>query len=157
MIVYHGSYMEIPNPDTVHSRIQVDFGQGFYVTSIQEQAERFTEKHIRRGRSGIVSIYELEDMAFVQSKSLVFDSYSEEWLDFVAACRKSRDFTDYEIIKGGVANDKVFDTVELYFDGLISKEEALGRLVYEKPNEQICIRSQVVLDRYLHFQRSIKL
>ena len=69
----------------------------------------------------------------------------------------AEDFTDYEIIKGGVANDKVFDTVELYFDGLISKEEALGRLVYEKPNEQICIRSQVVLDRYLHFQRSIKL
>ena len=33
-----------------------------------------------------------------------------------------------------MANDKVFDTVELYFEGIISKKDAIGRLAYEKPN-----------------------
>lgn len=39
---------------------------------------------------------------------------------------------------GGVTNDKVFNTVELYFDNLIDKKEAIRRLRYEKPNLQIC-------------------
>lgn len=46
--------------------------------------------------------------------------------------------TDYDLVLGGVANDKVFNTVELFFDGLIDKAEAINRLRYEKPNLQIC-------------------
>lgn len=42
--------------------------------------------------------------------------------------------SDYDIVKGGVANDRVFHTVELFFDGLIAKEEALKRLRCEKTN-----------------------
>ena len=34
MILYHGSFLEIKNPDLVHSRPTVDFGRGFYVTVI---------------------------------------------------------------------------------------------------------------------------
>lgn len=34
MIVYHGSYMEISAPDIKHSRTNLDFGRGFYVTDI---------------------------------------------------------------------------------------------------------------------------
>ena len=37
MILYHGSYMEIAEPDLVHSRTNVDFGCGFYVTPLYEQ------------------------------------------------------------------------------------------------------------------------
>ena len=40
-----------------------------------------------------------------------FDSYSEEWLDFILNCRSRRDASDYDIVTGGVANDKVFNTV----------------------------------------------
>lgn len=58
---------------------------------------------------------------------------------------------------GGVANDKVFNTVELFFDGLIDKNEAIKRLQYEKPNYQIAVRSQEILDSYLHFEGSKKL
>ena len=57
----------------------------------------------------------------------------------------------FDVIIGGVANDKVFDTVELFFDGLIDKSEALKRLRYEKPNMQICFRSQQVIDKHLKF------
>lgn len=84
---------------------------------------------------------------------LKFDSYSEEWLDFVLNCRNKKDSTDYDIVIGGVANDKVFNTVELYFDGLINKSEVLKRLRYEKPNQQVCLRSNEALN-YLIFERS---
>ena len=38
MILYHGSFLEIAKPDLVHSRPNVDFGRGFYVTPLYEQA-----------------------------------------------------------------------------------------------------------------------
>ncbi len=85
-----------------------------------------------------------------------FDSYSEEWLDFILNCRSGKDNTDYDMVIGGVANDKVFNTVELFFDGLIDKTEAIGRLRYEKPNLQIAFRTDKALT-YLHFEGSEKL
>lgn len=64
------------------------------------------------------------------------------------------DVSDYDIVMGGVANDKVFNTVELYFDGLIDKSEAINRLRYEKPNMQICLRTENAIENYLHFEGS---
>ena len=58
---------------------------------------------------------------------------------------------------GGVANDRVFNTVELFFDGLIDKVEAINRLRYEKPNLQICFRSQAAVEELLSFEGSEKL
>ncbi len=83
-----------------------------------------------------------------------FDSYSEEWLDFVISCRLGEDKTAYDIVMGGVANDKVFNTVELFFDGLIEKSEAIKRLRFAAPNMQICFRTQKAIDLTLHFERS---
>ena len=69
-------------------------------------------------------------------------------------CRKGNDDAEYDVVIGGVANDKVFNTVELFFDGLIDKTEAIRRLRYEKPNLQICFRSQKAVQG-LHFERSL--
>lgn len=68
-------------------------------------------------------------------------------------CRRGQDNSDYDLVIGGVANDKVFNTVELYFDGLIDKKEAIKRLRYEKPNLQICFRTEKAL-KLLHFEGS---
>ena len=38
MKVYHGSWMEIAEPDLKHSRTDVDLGKGFYTTPLREQA-----------------------------------------------------------------------------------------------------------------------
>lgn len=154
MILYHGSYIEIPKPDIIHSRANVDFGKGFYTTPIYEQALKWCGKFKRRGKEGIVSCYEFDEIACQTLKILKFHSYSEEWLDFILNCRSGRDTTDYDIVIGGVANDKVFNTVELFFDGLIDKAEAIRRLRYEKPNMQICFRSEEALVKYLHFEGS---
>lgn len=156
MILYHGSYLEVSMPDLLHSRLNVDFGRGFYTTPIREQAVKWCKKMKMEGKIGVVSIYEFDEIAFEKLKIMRFESYSEDWLNFVVNCRLSKDNSDYDIVMGGVANDKVFNTVELFFDGLIEKQEAIKRLRYEKPNLQICFRSPESLE-YLHFERSEKI
>lgn len=156
MILYHGSYIEINEPDLTHSRIDVDFGRGFYVTPLYEQAEQWCNKFKRRGQKGIISRYSFDESEKEKLKTLQFDSYTEEWLDFILSCRRKMDSTNYDLVVGGVANDKVFNTVELYFDGLIDKLEALRRLRYEKPNWQMCFRTTKALEQ-LHFEGSEQL
>lgn len=153
MIVYHGSSVEVAKPDLKHSRSVLDFGLGFYTTPIYEQAAKWSSRFKRRGQDGIVSRYSLEDKALQELKVLQFDAYSEDWLEFILICRKGEDTTGYDIVVGGVANDKVFNTVELYFDGLIDKSEAIKRLRFEIPNKQICLRSEKALEA-LHFEGS---
>lgn len=153
MILYHGSYIEIQKPELRFSRDNVDFGKGFYTTPIHEQAIKWCDKFKRRNKDGVVSRYEFDEMALKELKVLEFNTYSEEWLDFILVCRKGEDSTDYDVVIGGVANDKVFNTVELYFDNLINKEEAIKRLKYEKPNLQVCLRTQKAIN-YLQFEGS---
>ena len=153
MSLYHGSYLEITNPDLNHSRSNVDFGRGFYVTPLYEQAAKWFGKFKRRGKDGIISRYTFDENMEKELKTLKFNSYSEDWLNFILNCRSEKDLTDYDLVIGGVANDKVFNTVELFFDGLIDKTEAIKRLRYEKPNLQICFRTEKALE-YLSFEGS---
>lgn len=62
-----------------------------------------------------------------------------------------------DIIEGGIANDRVFNTIELYAQGLISQDEALQRLKSEKPNNQICIINQLIVDGFMSFVESVTL
>lgn len=154
MIVYHGSFLEIPTPDIRHSRPRVDFGPGFYTTPLFEQASKWCNRFKDKGRDAVVNRYVCNDEICASRKLLTFDSYSEEWLDFVLRCRRGDDATSYEIIAGGMANDRVFNTVELFYEGLITKDEALGRLRFEHPNWQVCFRTQEALDACLRFEGS---
>ncbi len=155
MLVFHGSYVEVIKPDVCHSRDNVDFGKGFYVTPIREQAIKWATRFKRNNGKGIVSTYDWKrEVISKQYKVLEFAEYSEAWLDFVISCRKQMDNSEYDVVIGGVANDKVFNTIELYFEGLIQKTEAIRRLKYEKPNLQICIRKQEILEEFLVFKES---
>lgn len=153
MNLYHGSYLEIKEPDLLHSRSNVDFGRGFYVTPLYEQAAKWCGKFKRRGKNGIISRYTFDESREIELKILKFNYYSEDWMDFILNCRSGKDTTDYDLVVGGVANDKVFNTVELFFDGLIDKTEAIKRLRYEKPNQQICFRTEKAL-KFLRFEWS---
>ena len=77
MILYHGSFLEITKPDLVHSRPNVDFGRGFYVTPLYEQAAKWCGKFKRRGKDGIISRYEYDESREAELKTLKFDSYSD--------------------------------------------------------------------------------
>ena len=151
MKLYHASTVIIEKPDVKHSRDKLDFGRGFYLTVIREQAVRYAERFTLRGKDAYVNEYELDEVTdgFTTKH---FPAYDEEWLDYVTICRRGQQPAEiYDAVSGGVANDKVFNTVDLYFAGVISKDEALGRLRYEKLNHQICILNGKMLDRHLHF------
>ena len=145
MILYHGGAEEIATPDLLHSRKAVDFGAGFYVTPIFEQAKRWSEKRKRRMGTAVVSRYEFDESAVANLKVLRFESYSEAWLDFIVRCRALQDDYDWDIVSGGVANDKVFDTLEAFFDGFATKAQTIDRLRMETPNMQLCFRTVAAL------------
>lgn len=155
-LVYHASNVAVECPDTRHSRNNLDFGRGFYLTTLREQAVKYAERFLRRGAEAYLNVYELSDeLDDLNVKR--FDAYSEDWLDFVVECRKQLVTHNYDIVIGGIANDKVFRTIDLYFDGDITKSEALKRLAFEQPNMQLCIASERVLSGKLKFIESIKL
>ena len=145
MTLYHGGAEEIVQPDLAHSRMAVDFGLGFYVTPLYDQARRWSEKRKRRNGSAVVSRYEFDATAAGSLKMLWFDSYSESWLDFIVKCRALEDDSDWDIVSGGVANDKVFDTLEAFFDGFATKAQTIDRLRMETPNVQLCFRTTAAL------------
>lgn len=156
MIVYHGSYCKVDNPNISFSREALDFGKGFYTTSIKQQAISWTDRFKRRGKDGYLNIYDLEiEEAKEKYKVKVFESYNIEWLDFILQCRDgSSIYLEYDMIIGGIADDRVYNTIELYQEKLINKEEALKRLKYYKPNEQICIVNQEIINKHLNFRNA---
>lgn len=156
MKLYHASDVTVTTPDNKHSRDYLDFGKGFYLTSIHDQAIRYAQRFLRRQREAWVNTYEF-DFEPAAWQILKFDSYDKEWLDFVAKCRAGNDDTEYDLVIGGIANDKVIQTLDRYFDGELSENETLGLLKYEKPNIQYCIRSQKMLEECLKHIKSDKL
>lgn len=160
MILYHGGTEAVMQPDCKKGRPDLDFGQGFYVTLLQEQAEGFARRKARdRKGKPVISVYEFDYEAAIKDCAyLNFEFYDEAWLDFVVESRSGlKPWENYDIVEGGVANDRVIDTVELYTIGILDKASALGRLSEHQPNHQICILSQAILDKYLKFVEVIEL
>lgn len=150
MLVFHSSNQCFTDPDIEHSRDALDFGKGFYVTRLMEQAEKYAKRFLRIGEDACMHIFEYTPDPELRVK--IFNSYDEKWLDFVCGCRKGGDYyKQYDIIEGGVANDKVFQTVDLYIAGVYNKEQALQNLAYEMPNNQLCFVTQKAIDRCLRF------
>lgn len=150
MLVYHSSNQCFAKPDVLHSREALDFGKGFYVTRLQEQAEKYAKRFIRAGEDAYLHIFEYTPDSNLRIK--IFTAYDEEWLDFVCNCRKGGEkFKQYDIIEGGVANDRVYQTVDLYMAGVYNKEQALQNLAFEMPNNQLCFVTQKAIDSCLSF------
>lgn len=156
MKLYHSSNVSVVTPDVMYSRDYLDFGKGFYLTSIREQAVRYAQRFIRRQREAWINAYEFK-FDPLEWKILEFNSYDKDWLKFVANCRAGKDVYDFDLIIGGIANDKVIQTLDRYFEGELSENETLGILKYERPNIQYCIRSQKMLDNCLEHIESIQL
>lgn len=158
--LYHGSYIAVQSPLVGLGRKKVDFGQGFYLTNLHEQAKAWAETIAeRKGRNTQpkVSTYSL-DYTSVKNDGFrvkIFESYNLEWLEYVIDCRRGGEMQkQYDIVEGGVANDNVIDTVEDYENDIITAEQALGQLRYKKVNHQICILNQEIIDKYLKFEHS---
>ena len=155
MMLYHGSYTSVSAPLTGIGRMDLDFGPGFYVTNLREQAERWARRVcvIRAADTPLLSIYDFDKSALpADVRYLRLEFYDQKWLDFVVSSRRGEEpWRDYDIIEGGVANDQVIDTVEDYYARRITAEQAIGQLRFAKPTHQMCIRRQDIVDRCLLF------
>ena len=106
---------------------------------------------IRQAEEVIVNTYEFIPPQGRKIKR--FDAYDKEWLDFIVDSRKGKQpWNGYDIIEGSVADDRVIDAVEAYINGYADVEHTLRQLVYHKPNYQICILSQEIVDKCLQFK-----
>lgn len=158
--VYHGGTDIISNPIVSLGRKNLDFGPGFYTTNIKSQAESWAKRGSRYwNKPAIVNVYSFdsEDCKTLY-RYLYFENYDEQWLDFIVGNRQGKDLAaKYDIIEGGVANDRVIDSIEAYIAGLMPKDLCLERLSEHRPNNQICFLSQEACDKYLHFVKYYKL
>jgi hypothetical protein len=155
MKVYHGSYVKIDVIDLEKCEIGKDFGRGFYVTKIREQAEFWAErKGLSHGTEGYVTEFDFIENAFqyFHLKVAQFDGYNDDWLDFVAMNRdpKAKQPTHtYDIVEGPVANDKIATRINDYLTGKVSKQDFLKELKFSKDSHQICfctVRSLQMLE-----------
>lgn len=156
MIVYHGSNLVIENPDVEHSFRALDFGKGFYTTTVREQAERWARRKadIFGQEKGIVNVYQIrEDISGLSHK--VFSEDLSEWIDFVCACRDGgNEYLQYDFITGKVANDKVFRVVDMYQSGIWDKERALKEIKVYPTYDQIAFISQRAIEQLLIYKSS---
>lgn len=158
--VYHGGTQRVEKPICKLGRRNLDFGQGFYLTDICSQAESWAVNMGRIRRCGaVVNCYLLDrDSILREACCRVFEAYDEEWLAFIIANRSGENVADkYDYVEGGVADDRVIDTVNLYLAGLLDLKGALRELSKHRPNNQICILSQKVADKYLKYESTYEL
>ena len=147
VIIYHGSNTAVEKPRILINGHYKDFGYGFYCTNIEKQAKRWALT--RRGAS-VVSHYQ-----YVKSKELKileFPDMTEESLQFVVECR-SGIAHDYDIVEGPMADDQIWDYVEDYMAGKISKAAFWELVKFKYPTHQIVFCTERARET-IHFEGS---
>lgn len=153
MKLYHGSTCQIEKPDVLHSRKNLDFGRGFYLTSFENQAIRWAKrKSAFENGKPFVNVFNLSD-DISAINVLKFHENDSQWVEFVCECRKGGQAPEgTDLIIGGVADDKVFEAVNMYFKGYWDMETTLNALKFYERNVQYCFLTQNAIDAVLTFE-----
>jgi len=150
MEIYHASNQIVEFPEIRKGKYGKDFSWGFYCTESYEQAIRWAR---RNRNTPTINIYDY--YLQVGLKILKFDEMTNEWLDFVAVCRAGN-IHDYDIVEGPMANDTVWNYVNDYLAGDISKAAFWELAKFKHPTHQISFHTLKALD-CLKFERSTTL
>lgn len=150
IIIFHGSNVLVEKPQIIVSGFYKDFGYGFYCTSIEKQARKWALTKI--GES-IVSVFSYQEDNALKINS--FPKMTDEWLDFVVDCRRGIKH-EYDIVEGPMADDQIWDYVEDFMEGTITREAFWVLAKFKYPTHQIVFCTQESL-RTLKFERSIQL
>lgn len=146
-ILYHGSNIEVPNPKVLINGHYKDFGFGFYCTNLEKQAKRWALT--KRGAS-VVSKYN-----YIENQKLDilrFHEMTEEWLDFVVACRRGQNHS-FDIVEGPMADDQIWDYVEDFMAGNITREAFWVLVKFKYPTHQMVFCTEEALQT-LHYEGS---
>ena len=131
VILYHGSNTVVKEPIIKISGFNKDFGFGFYCTVLEKQAIRWALT--KRGEH-IVNKYEY--IADTSLRVLSFEKMTDEWLDFVVDCRHGISHS-YDIVEGPMADDQIWDYVEDFMSGAITREAFWELAKFKYPTHQI--------------------
>ena len=161
MRLYHGSNIVIDSINLAMCRPYKDFGKGFYLTDIKEQAEKMAIRVSKiYGGSPIVNTFEIQDdfreIDDIKVKNFGLET-TEEWAKFVMNNR-NRLFTNekdilcnkdnkYDIVIGPVADDNMALLFRQYENEIIDFETLLKGMIYKKTSSQYSF----------HTEKSIKL
>lgn len=149
MKIYHGSIEIVEKPEIREANRSLDYGSGFYATTSYEQALSWVKRRANEKKlsKGYINIYEFNEDSINNFKYLIFESATEEWLDFVMQNRIHDSFEhDYDIVYGPVANDKVYASFALFEGGFINKQALISEL-----------KTYKLVDQYLfHTEESLK-
>lgn len=139
MILYHGSNVVVTTPQILENGFYKDFGYGFYCTIYEKQARRWA---ITKRKYHIVNIYEYKENTDLKTK--IFDEMTEEWLQFIVDCRRGIKHP-YDIVEGPMADDTIWDYVEDYMAGRISKAAFWELVKFKYPTHQIVFCTEKAL------------
>ena len=131
MILYHGSKMIVESPEIRIAKYNKDFYFGFYCTLFPEQAIRWAT---RFNGTGYLNEYLYTPNEHLNVK--IFPEMTEEWLDFIVSCRLGHSH-NYDIVEGPMADDTIFNYVQNFVDGKISREAFWALVKFKKPTHQI--------------------
>lgn len=140
MIIYHGSSQIIKNPEIRITKFNKDFYFGFYCTLMEQQAKRWAT---RFGEKGYVSSYEY--IPNEKLRMLKFEKMTEEWLDFIVACRLGT-MHDYDIVEGPMADDTIYNYVQGFIDGKYSRPLFWELAKFRYPTHQISFHTDRALE-----------
>jgi hypothetical protein len=138
-LLYHGSMKIVSEPEIRITKFHKDFYYGFYCTIMKQQAERWAT---RFGRDGYVNVYE-----YIENENLNllrFDEMTEEWLDFIINCRLGKPHA-YDIVEGPMANDTIFNYVQSFVDGRITRSAFWELAKFKRPTHQISFHTIAAL------------
>lgn len=150
MELFHGSNVVVDQPKIITDGYYKDFGYGFYCTNLEKQAKRWA---LVKQHGHVVNVYD-----YLENKSLntlVFDEMTDEWLDFVVACRQGIKH-DYDMVEGPMADDTIWNYVDDFTRGEISRTAFWELVKFKYPIHQIVFCSEKAL-KQLHFKRSYSL
>lgn len=151
-ILYHGSAVIVDKPDLKHSRVDLDFGAGFYVTEDMLMAEKWACNK----RESVLNTY-VADLSKLKILEL---GLTKQWLHFIIENRNDYeielDYKQYDVITGPVADDKMYRTISDYEAGYISVDETIKLLNSGGFSHQYCFRTQKAIES-LKFQSGIQI
>lgn len=117
--IYHGSLEVVKLPDIRIAKFNKDFYFGFYCTKIESQARRWATRY---NLNGIINEYTY--ISDENLKILIFETMTEEWLDFIVSCRTGNSH-DYDVVEGPMADDTIFNYVQNFVDGKIDRKSVV--------------------------------
>ena len=139
MEIYHGSTVIVEKPEIRIEKFNKDFYFGFYCTVMEQQAIRWAT----RFGDGIVNVFEYTPNDSL--KILKFEKMTEEWLDFIIACRSGTPH-DWDIVEGPMADDTIYNYIQEFQDGKISREAFWTLAKFRYPTHQISFNTKKALE-----------